>query len=161
MRVHNEQPCTLVIGDVRIASGETKAISEDWEARVIQLVDAKALRADGGAKSEDRPSRAMTPAEIFASMSPAEQRAAIAQVRATEITVTGAASPAEVSEPANDKMPAGAPADFATCHVNKALAFVRKCEDVDLLTALGNDETRTTVLQAIIDRCEVLEPKAN
>jgi hypothetical protein len=48
--------------------------------------------------------------------------------------------------------PTGAPADFATCHVNKAKAWVNKCSDADLLTRLGNDENRETVLAAIIDR---------
>lgn len=181
MQVHNDQDCTLVIGDVRIGAGETKSIPADWDARVQQLADIGALRSNAsGRKPDDRPSRGMTPAELFAAMSPAEQRAAIAQVRAGEQVkpepelvravehfaetfspvVSGVTGPTEDTQP-DGKAPTGAPSDFATCHVNKALAFVRKCTDVAVLTSIGNDENRESVLNAIIERIQVLEPKAN
>lgn len=180
MHVTNREPCTLIIGETQIPFGETRAVEPEWEPRCEQLATKGALFVHHG-KPDDRPARGMTPAELFAAMSPAEQRAAIAQVRAAEMpSAANKPSPELVRElvefgetfdppggRANEdtvpdgKVPAGAPADFATCHVNKALAFVRKCEDVGLLTALGNSEERTSVLEAIIARCEALKPKAN
>jgi hypothetical protein len=172
MQVHNDQDCVLVIGDVRIKGGESKPIPVEWETRVQQLADAKALRIHGGLKVEhdDRPSRGMSPAELFAAMSEDDRKAAIASVmgeRDSAPAITehlkseyrkAADSMAEPTEPPAKPVPEGAPADFATCHHNKALAFVRKCSDADLLTRLGNDENRESVLAAIIDRINTLKP---
>jgi hypothetical protein len=174
MHVTNREPCTLIIGDTQIAFGKTEPIDPTWEKRCEEMADRGALTLHRGGKPDDRPSRGMTPAELFAAMSPAEQRAAIAQVRASEqgsfgptaltladaqrLSGTGEAGANEDTIP-DGKI--GAPSDFATCHVNKALAFVRKCTDVAVLTSLGNDENRESVLNAIIERIQVLEPKAN
>jgi hypothetical protein len=175
MHVTNREPCTLIIGDTQIAFGKTEPIDPAWEKRCEEMADRGALTLHRGGKPDDRPSRGMTPAELFAAMSPAEQRAAIAQVRAADV------APGEISEQVasalrseyarvaastedtqpDGKAPTAAPSDFATCHVNKALAFVRKCTDVAVLTSLGNDENRESVLNAIIERIQVLEPKAN
>jgi hypothetical protein len=181
MHVTNREPCTLIIGDTQIAFGKTEAIDPAWEKRCEEMADRGALTLYRGGKPDDRPSRGMTPAELFAAMSPAEQRAVIAQVRAAEqgsfgptaLTLAdaqrlagtgdaavGKADATEDTQP-DGKAPTGAPSDFATCHVNKALAFVRKCTDVAVLTSLGNDENRESVLNAIIERIQVLEPKAN
>jgi hypothetical protein len=180
MHVTNREPCTLIIGDTQIAFGKTEPIDPAWEKRCEEMADRGALTLHRGGKPDDRPSRGMTPAELFAAMSPAEQRAAIAQVRAGEQVkpepelvravehfaetfspvVSGVTGPTEDTQP-DVKAPTGAPSDFATCHVNKALAFVRKCTDVAVLTSLGNDENRESVLNAIIERIQVLEPKAN
>lgn len=165
MHVTNREPCTLIIGETKIGFGETKEVGPEWAARCEQLHALGALHGHGGLK-DDRPSRAMTPAELFAAMSPAEQRAAIAQVRAATERPADAAAPATVTDPPTapievPAVPAGAPADFHTGHHNKALAFVRKCNDAALLTALGNEESRESVLAAIIDRVQALEPKAN
>jgi hypothetical protein len=181
MQVHNDQDCVLVIGDVRIKGGESKTVTPDWEARVQQLADAKALRIHGGPMpdADDRPSRAMSPAELFAAMSPDDQRAAIERVghAGTVATKAPVTSPAEVSEDVAAALrseyrkaaegmtePTGAPADFATCHVNKAKAWVNKCSDADLLARLGNEENRVPVLETIMARIAVLRPdetKAN
>jgi hypothetical protein len=188
MHVHNDQDCTLVIGDVRIKSGETKPVPESWAPRVQALVDIGALRGHGAApKADDRPSRAMSPREIWLAMSEADRAAILAEQQnvmamAPKITVTGqyitevsaseAPLPAEVADAAVQTVkaefkrvaesmgaePSGAPVDFATCHVNKAKAWVNKCSDADLLTRLGNDENRETVLAAIIDRIAALKP---
>lgn len=163
MHVTNREPCTLIIGETQIPYGETRPVASEWEARCEQLATKGALFVHHG-RPDDRPARGMTPAELFAAMSPAEQRAAIAQVRAAERTSEDA--PSVVADPRSAPMdaptvPAGAPTDFHTGHHNKALAFVRKCNDAALLTALGNEETRESVLAAIIDRVQALEPKAN
>jgi hypothetical protein len=165
MHVHNDQDCTLVIGDVRIKSGETKPVPKSWAPRVQDLVDIGALRGHGAApKADDRPSRAMSPREIWMALSQADRDAVMAEQQ--NVMAMAAAPDASDVPPAEyykaavamADAPTGAPADFATCHVNKAKAWVNKCSDADLLTRLGNDENRETVLAAIIDRIAALKP---
>jgi translation initiation factor IF-2 len=197
MQVHNDQDCVLVIGDVRIKSGETKPVPESWAPRVQALVDIGALRGHGAApKADDRPSRAMSPREIWMALSQADRDAVMAEQQnvmamGRTVSVTSDATPADVAASVADALKAeyrkvadgivtndvvgsidrvrqalketGVPADFATCHHNTAKAWVGQCEDIDLLARLGNDENRTSVLKAIMDRIEVLTPdtKAN
>lgn len=194
MHVTNREHCTLIIGKTHIGYAQTLPVEPEWEQRCEQMAARGALLIHRGPKADDRHARAMTPAEVFASMSEAERKAAIAAVMGdmgigpvtvvnnaaapseaaaaihsslkSEIAKAAASIPTQVADPVTapievPAVPAGAPADFHTCHVNKATAFVRKCSDVALLTALGNDETRESVLAAIIDRVQALEPKAN
>jgi hypothetical protein len=186
MHVHNDQDCTLVIGDVRIKSGETKPVPKSWAPRVQDLVDIGALRGHGAApKADDRPSRAMSPREIWLALSQADRDAVMAEQQnvmamGRTVSVTSDVTPAEVAstvadalkteyrkvaesiasepKPEGKSVPEGVPADFYTCHVNKALAFVRKCGDFDLLNLVGQNEDRESVLAAIIERTNALKP---
>jgi hypothetical protein len=179
MQVHNDEDCTLVIGDVRIKSGETKPVPESWAPRVQALVDIGALRGHGApSKADDRPSRAMSPREIWMALSQADRDAVMAEqnvmAMGRTVSVASDATPADVAasvaeyrkvaesiadEPKPD--PNVVPRGFNKLALEDAKAWVGKCSDVAVLIALGNKEKREDVALAIIERAEFLSGKTN
>jgi hypothetical protein len=182
MQVHNDQDCVLVIGDVRIKSGETKPVPEGWAPRVQALVDIGALRGHGAApKADDRPSRALSPREIWLALSQADRDAVMAEqnvmAMGRAVSVTSDVTPAEVAASVSDALkaeyakaagmaepkpdPNVVPRGFNKLALEDAKAWVGKCSDVAVLIALGNKEKREDVALAIIERAEFLSGKTN
>ena len=142
MHVTNDQSCTLIIGGVKIAGGESKPIPKAWESRCEELAKAGALRVTTSAGPVNRPAKDRA-AALLAEMTDVERAELLSQF----------------APKASDKAPAvdGAPDDFTTWHWTKSKAWVEMCDDAQVLHALGNVEQRQSVLSAIIDRITVLE----
>lgn len=147
MYVTNDQPCTLIVGGVRIQGGESKKIPSKWDDRCRELAGIGAMRVSDDKGPVLKPAKERA-ADILRDLSP-EDRAEL---------IRGIAAP---DAPLSRDPIAGAPDDFATWHWTRAKAWVGDCNDRDVLEALGNVESRNTVLQAIIDRIGTLDSLAS
>jgi hypothetical protein len=140
--VTNDQPCTLVIGGVRINGGESKPVPAQWEGRCKELASIGAMRVTGEQGPVQKPAKARA-AALLAELTDVERAELLGQF----------------APKVSDKSPAveGAPEDFTTWHWQKAKAWVEMCDDAKVLHALGNVEQRQSVLSSIIDRINLLE----
>lgn len=145
MQVFNEQPCTLRVGPVRIGHGETKRIPATWHKRADELAGLGAMRV------------VREPGDPPAEAGPQIDATKAGPVKPGEIADTAAHKAAIASGQLAEVKPADPLADFATWHHNRATAWVRKCNDRELLELLATDEVRESVHAAITARIEQLD----
>ena len=161
MQVANHEPCTLIIGETRIASGKTETVAAEWEASCLRLADLGALKIVG-------PTPVRSTREMVNAMSEAERKAMLAEllgeqgVAAASPDLQQALAAGNTGRSADTVVdPNVVPADFAEMHFRKAKAWVAACTDVAVLKQLGNEETRESVMVALVERCEALSGKTN
>ena len=152
MHVTNTEPCTLVIGTTKIGYRETKPIEPKWEARCEELAARGALRIAGKEPKADAVPNRGDLLALIASLTP-DERAALLAPKSEPAEVKADAAP-------TNTMDLSDPTVFAAAHVATCRAFVRGCNDLDLLCKLSEDETRKSLVDAISDRVKQLEEAA-